>query len=363
MQKKNQRRLGLIAGLALVGVAFGTIPAFADPAAGTYAQLSGTGSDTTQDLVGGLATAVTAIGNYDAVGTETIQTKAGGPSFVRPNGSGNGVKALSASINSTGIKVWNGVDITGQLDFARSSSGPKGSGTDLTYIPFAKDAVTYAVNAGGDFPRDIPVGSSSQDSVSPAPFTLRNIYRCTVTEYSDADFTSVPIRALLPQTGSGTRSFWLSTLGLTEDNVVGCATDIGNTVQEHSGAQVTGIGDIVPFSIAQYLAQGNHNTLPTTVAERRYQVALGSIGGAKPVINNGGVVELNSAFPISRNVYNVVATSRLSGTSAADLLLQATFAGTSSTICSNTALIKQYGFGSAGSLCGNTTTYKSPYTL
>jgi ABC-type phosphate transport system substrate-binding protein len=109
---------------------------------------------------------VSSIGSYDATGSATIQTKAGGPSFVRPNGSGAGANALSDSAQG-GTHLFNSVDITGQVDFARSSSGPSGSGTALTYIPFAKDAVTFAVNAASDFPRDIPIGSSSQDSTSP----------------------------------------------------------------------------------------------------------------------------------------------------------------------------------------------------
>ncbi len=40
----------------------------------------------------------TPLGNFDAFGSAHIQTKPGGPFFVRPAGSGNGVKALRASI-------------------------------------------------------------------------------------------------------------------------------------------------------------------------------------------------------------------------------------------------------------------------
>lgn len=372
MQKKTLR-LGAVAVLAAAVLAVGVaVPAGADPTpAGTFKPLVGVGSDTTEYLVGGLATVVTNIGSYDATGSTQIQTRSGGPLFNRPNGSGNGQKALTASINPNGTDKWpagSGVDITGQVDFARSSSGPSGSlpGTQLTFIPFARDAVTFAVSSASDFPRDIALGSSAQDSISPAPFTLRNIYRGTVTSYADADFNSVTIRPLLPQTGSGTRSFWLSQLGLTEANITagGVATDLGNTVQEHNGTFVTGPGDIVPFSVAQYIAQGNHGALPTTVAERRGNIELGRIGTIKPYIPSvGGGIELNSAFPVTRLVYNVVSTARLSGTSAADLQLQAAFAGTSSQVCQATSTIRQYGFGTIGALCGNTTTYKQGYNF
>lgn len=364
---KNKLRLGAVAAAAVAVLAFSAAaPAYADPSG--FKPIVGVGSDTTQDVVSGLANVIPEIGNYEAIGTATIQTRSGGPVFTRPNGSTDGVKALSASVNNTGTRTWpatGGVDITGQIDFARSSSAPSSSfpGTDLTYIPFARDAVTFAVNAASDFPRDIAWGNASQDSISPAPFTLRNIYRGAVTTYVDADFNSVTIRPIIPQQGSGTRAFWLSALGFTETTIIGTpSTDIGNTAQEHTGTYILNPGDIAPFSIAQYIAQGNHNSLPTTIPERRGNIELGSVDTVKPLLfTAGGGVELNNAFPINRLVFNVVQTSRLTGTSAADLQLQATFAGTGSTVCQAATTIRQYGFAPIGSLCGNTTTYKQAF--
>lgn len=366
MQKKTTLRLGVVAASAVAMLAFGAIaPATADPI--TVKSLNGAGSDTTQDVLGGVATAVTAIGSYDAVGSATIQTTSGGPVFTRPNGSTAGVQALSASVNNTGTRTFpaaGGVSITGQIDFARSSSAPSSSfaGTDLTFIPFARDAVTYAVSAASDFPRDINLGNATQDAMSPAPFTLRNIYRGTVTTYVDSNLEPVTIRPIVPQQNSGTRSFWLGALGLTEAAIVGTpTTDISNTAQEHNGTYITGAGDIAPFSIAQYIAQGNHGALPTTVSERRGNIALGNVDSVKPYNLTGSGIELNAAFPINRLVFNVVQTSRLSGTSTADNLLKATFSGSTSTVCAASAQIKQYGFGTIGSLCGNTTTYKQAF--
>lgn len=367
MLRKTKLRLGVVAVSAVAALAFGAVaPASADPVG--FKPLNGAGSDTTQDLVGGVATVVTAIGSYDAIGSATIQTTSGGPLFNRPNGSTSGVQALSASVNNTGTRTFpasGGVSITGQIDFARSSSAPSGSfvGTDLTFIPFARDAVTYAVSAASDFPRDIALGAASQDTIAPAPFTLRNIYRGTVTTYVDSDFNSITIRPIIPQSGSGTRSFWLAALGLTETTILGTpTTDIGNTAQEHNGTYITNAGDIAPFSVAQYIAQGNHGALPTTISERRGNIELGNVGSVKPILlTAGGGVELNTAFPINRLVFNVVQTTRLAGSSSADLLLQSTFAGSSSSVCAATAQIKQYGFGTIGSLCGNTTTYKQAF--
>ena len=371
MLKKTKLGLGAVAVFAAAALTLGvSVPANADPTpAGSFKPLVGVGSDTTENIVNGLGTVVTNIGSYDATGSATIQTRSGGAVFNRPNGSGSGQKALSASINASGTRVFpatTGVNVTGQIDFARSSSAPSSSfpGSALTFIPFARDAVSFAVSAASDFPRDIPTGSASQDALSPAPFTLRNIYRGTVTSYADAELNAVTIRPLLPQTGSGTRSFWIGALGLNEAAITagGVATDLGNTVQEHNGTFVTGAGDIVPFSVAQYIQQGNYASLPTAVVERRGNIQLGSIGTIKPYVPSAtGGVELNAAFPVNRLIFNVVSTARLTGSTTADVQLQQAFAGSTSQVCAAPATIKQYGFGTIGGLCGNTTSYKQDF--
>jgi len=373
MQNKSKLRLGVVAAFAVAVVTLSvSAPAYADPTpSGTIKPLVGVGSDTTENLVNGLGTVVTNIGSYDATGSAQIQTRTGGVLFNRPNGSGSGQKALTAAINPNGTTKWpagTGVDVTGQVDFARSSSAPSGSlpGTELTFVPFARDAVSFAVSAASDFPRDIAVGSAAQDSISPAPFTLRNIYRGSVTSYTDKNLDTVTIRPLLPQTGSGTRSFWIGQLGLNEANITagGVATDLGNTVQEHNGTFVTGPGDITPFSVAQFIQQGNYAALPTAVVERRGNIQLGNIGTIKPYVPSvGGGIELNASFPVTRLVFNVVSTARLAGSSAADLQLQAAFVGSTSQVCAASATIKQYGFGTIGALCGNTSTYKQGYSF
>jgi hypothetical protein len=368
--KKTTLRLGVLVAAATAAVSLGiATPAYADPP--SFSTIVGVGSDTTENVVNGLSTAVTTIGSYDATGSATIQTHSGGVFFTRPNGSGAGQKALTASINPNGTDKYpatTGVDITGQVDFARSSSGVSSSlpGTQLTFIPFARDAVSYAVSAASDWPRDIALGAASQDALSPAPFTLRNIYRGAVTSYIDSELNPVTIRPLLPQQLSGTRSYWLGQLNLTEAQITsgGVATDLNNTVQEHNGTFVTGPGDLVPFSVAQYIQQGNHASLPTTVVERRGDIVLGSIGTIKPWVPSvGGGIEINATFPLTRLVYNVVQTSRLTGTSAADIALQNAFKGTTSSVCQQTSIIKAYGFNTIGTQCGNTTSFKQGYNF
>lgn len=358
MFKKNALRSGVVAAAVAACVALSVTPAAADPSG--FTTLAGTGSDTTQDVLNGLGSVVAAIGSYDATGSATIQTKAGGPTFNRPNGSTAGIQALSASINSTGTKLWQTVDITDQLDFARSSSGPSSSfpGTQLTFIPFARDAVSYAVNAASDFPRALPLGSASSASADPAKLTLWNIYHCTATSYVDSNGDPIAIVPLIPQTGSGTRSFWLGKVGLTEATIPSCVTDLGNTVQEHSGVQITGAGHIVPFSIAQYIAQGNHGAITVatgvSVTERRSNVELGSISGFTPFVLGVGGTIMNPDFPVNRSVYNVIETARLGETVIAN-----TFVGATSDVCEAT-VVQQFGFAPIAN-CGATTSTTGYY--
>jgi hypothetical protein len=357
MLKRNKVRLGAVAVAVASATLLGAFAANADPTAGNFPTLAGVGSDTIQDVMNGMASSISTIGSYDATApagstnTTTITTRSGGPAFTRPNGSGPGINALSASIDGT---AFNGTVITGQVDFARSSSGPSSSfpGTNLTYIPFAKDAVSYAVNEASDFPRNLPEGSASAAAANPTALTLWNIYHCTATTYTDSNTNSITIIPLLPQSGSGTRKFWDSTFGLTEGSLPSCVTDLNGTVEEHNGKALTGPGDIMPFSVSQFIAQGNYQVLPSTVQERRFGAQLGSVDGNAPfVITGGNTISQNPAFGITRLVYNVVATSRVTS----DALIKSDFVGTTSAVCSATNIIKEYGFATIGSQCGSTT--------
>ncbi|MDR0592036.1 MAG: substrate-binding domain-containing protein [Bifidobacteriaceae bacterium] len=345
----TRRAIGALVTASAV-VAFAATSASADP--GEYRPLTGTGSDTTQYVMGALGEAITiggdkVIGSYYAVGSATIQTREDGVVFNRPNGSGNGLRALTASINPDGDNTWpvsGGIEIEDQLDFARSSSGPGVEGTDLTFIPFAADAVSYAYSDYGD--ASVPTGLTLDD--------LADIYKGDVTTYLDKNGVTRTYIPRLPQTGSGTRNFFLSSIGLTDADV----SWIGDLVQENDGSQIDAIGELVPFSVASWIAQ-NNRVVPNTIAGNI--VGLGAIDddflGVVPPVR---FAALNPAFPVDRLVYNVVETSRLSGTSAEDVLLQDTFKGASSEVCQASAVITTYGFGTIPN-CGDTTTYKSGY--
>ena len=361
MHKNTKLRLGAVASLAVAAIAFGALPAQADPSTPPFPTLAGVGSDTTQDVVGGLTTlSPTVVGSWNAVSSDptitTITTKDGGPSFKRPNGSGDGVFALTQSATGSASNLYNNVNIAGQVDFARSSGGPSSAypGSDLTYIPFATDAVTYAYNGASAFPTDVPLGTSATDTAvgGAFPFNLRNIYNCRVTTFSDAGGNDITIVPLIPQLGSGTRSFWLGQVGLTEATLPTCVTSRNNTVEEHDGRALVGSGDVMPYSIAQYIAQGRYSAITTsTVVERRGNSVLGKVATVSPFQLTGTTLTLNPSFPIKRTVYNVVQTSRLAETAIAS-----TFVGSTSTVCSaaGQTIIKSYGFAVAPN-CGVTT--------
>ncbi len=322
-----------------------------------YRRLAGVGSAQTQDVTSGLGSLLTYVASADSSGTETLVTRTGGSAFPRPSDSVEAQVALSAEITSGTL---GGVPMTGALDFARSTIGPSAAfpGTELTFIPFARDAVTFAVNAASDFPRDIALGAPSQDSLVPAPFTLRNIYRGVTMSYVDTNLDTIPITPLLPPVGSEIRAFWLERLGLSEGDLSAAVVDLASDTPEGSATDVETAGDLLPISISSYLAQGNHASLPTDVAERRGITELGNIDTTSPFQGGAAGLTVNPSFPVTRLVYTAVETSRLTSPSVDDVTLQKAFAGTGSELCSAAALIRQYGYATIGSLCGDTTTYR-----
>nr|WP_246401465.1 substrate-binding domain-containing protein [Jiangella mangrovi] len=347
-----------------LGLAVG--PASADPDPVTdYRQLAGAGSDTTQDAVNGLGLAVgggDVIASWDARGTATITTKspaqnAACTDIARPNGSGQGRTALLAS---EGVGQWMGKSIPGCFDFARSSSGPSSpnpAGT-LTYVPFGVDAVTYAVHSDAVNALGFPSNLTRRQ--------LEGIYKCVIRFVN-----GIEVHPLLPQSGSGTRQFWLAQVDILEQELASypCIEQRNNTIQEHDGRVLEwdldeNSADIVPFSIAQYIAQGNagetHGGVLIDVENRRGSAVLGRIGGIAPTTGTAADPVLNLNFPIVRDVYNVVPTHDIEG-GAPDATIVNTFVGLSSDVCEARPVIEAYGFGfrqtpvPGGLACGATT--------
>lgn len=375
--------LGAAATITTAGLVFGaSAAANADPS--TFRSLPGVGSDTVQDYGNGIAQAVTVNGNrvlgsYDATGSATIQTRSGaaGTEFPRPNGSGQGVAALSAAIAPTAAnRAFRGDTLTyADVKWARSSSAPgaaqSNTGT-LQYIPLGVDGVTYATSSNSVIPSGIPLGTSAQDAIgsstTPAALTLRNIYRGGNTHIQGvvggttyrfyvgtgtpaAGFTKLSV--YVPQSGSGTRSYWATTLGFSNTSLPAGVTDTytGGGVQEHNGSALVGnAAAIVPFSIAQWIAQGNASTInlnySITVTDRRNGALLNNVtnGSGVSVAPRTGTA-LNTSFPIVRPVFTVVERAAIDPASLSyNANLAAAFVGSSGLAYSGTR-VTDFGFG------------------
>ncbi|WP_316758846.1 Ig-like domain repeat protein [Streptomyces herbicida] len=325
---RNLRSSAALVAAAVVagGLALAT-PASADPTpAGTFRQLVGVGSDTTQDVLNALAgdtvngtsysatavksTSGAGLASYDAIEpgtgstTSTITTRSGGSSFLRPNGSGKGRIALSASLTGVKFPDSNGAAINGQVDFARSSGGPSASGTTLTYIPMARDAVGIAVRGAGI------------DNLTVAQ--LRDIYLGHLTEVNGH-----AVHPRIPQKDSGTRKFFLNAIGVNTDDV---PADMPIVQENQGNAALTEDGALVPFSVGSWIAQNNGVAPDYTKDSVTAGGHLASVqlpgdtdGVTSPVTTvNGKLAPVNHYYDnatFGRDVYNVVPSRAIDPTS------------------------------------------------
>lgn len=403
--------------LGFAGAAFAAaVPASADPATNYIAA----GSDTTQDVMNGWAAVVSngTVASYNAVNPVTAiahelitpaRVTTGSPpwsncSFTRPNGSGEGFKALDFAWNpSTTLGQQAVPPQAGCITFSRSSSGPgsiaaSGPGSidpsgNLIYIPFALDAVATATgptSAGAS--TTINCVSTTTGCVngkitfSPSATTVTTADSATLQNLKDLfakcgtlaapnDFVSIGginyypngdspggagnknIVLYVPQSGSGTLNFWISTLGIPsplptcDHQSIQNGPGVGTPVEEHDGsAYASDPAGFGPFSVAQWLAQSKGFN------DRRHDAVLHTVGGVAPIVSN----KLNTAFPITREVFNVVNYDQVVQTNDGnfDPTLSSLLAGTSSSLCRSSFTINQYGFAALSSstpdLCGST---------
>jgi len=310
------------AALAAFGVAASLIAiapaAHAEPVADGYVVV---GSDTLQDVLNGLAngsnvTGVTVrstgagvpLSSFDAVGgTPNIQTKPGGPVFGRPNGSGDGVKALSRSIDGNPYDSGTpgdigAVKIVGQVDIARSSSGAtQNANGGLLYIPFGRDGLSYAHNST----------NPAFDSIDQA--TLKGIFQGTVTTVG-----GTPVVPVIPQAGSGTYKDFLSKIGVTENEVQAQVTaGVVKVGQEHDtralqNGQPMPANAVTAMSAAQWVAQNTG----AGVDRRGVGFKIGSpVAGVPAVIGEGATMAPNPDYYANatwgRNTYIAVENARV----------------------------------------------------
>lgn len=222
----------------------GTAHAAVDPDDTTFTPTAvdfiGVGSDTSQNAVKRLADSYNAtvaagaprLASYAATGGGTITLPSG--AVTRPNGSGNGKKALYGAGNNPDV------------DFARASNSvgdPANTAevaAGLQQFPFALDTLKLAVS--NQVPSNAPATITPQQMVG--------IYKGDIKNWSQIDPTkSGVIEPKIPQGGSGTRSFFVAQLKQANENVdVTLGADV-KEVQEHDATPIrSNPNAIAPFS-------------------------------------------------------------------------------------------------------------------
>ncbi len=272
---KKILRGGCLAAVTVAVLAAPTVtPAQADPAFTPDANdIVGVGSDTTEFVMQKLAVAFNTakiggtrrMASFNATGSATIVPRAGAPAITRPNGSSAGIAELRAN---------------NAISFARSSRGPNATGdTGTAFFPYAQDRLGYVFSKPG-----------SHVKLNLAAAGLKDIYTCAKTNWSQFNKPAGHIRAKIPQPGSGTRTFFLGSIGVTEAQLQAAIAqpdavcDV-KEVQEHDPSAVIGnVNAIAPFSFARY---------KTLSAATKTQIGFAN----------------KAPFNVIRNVYNVIRTT------------------------------------------------------
>ncbi|MGI5247380.1 hypothetical protein [Dactylosporangium sp. CA-139066] len=380
--KRLVRRL-FVGGIATATVAAGLVVGVAGPAsADPVGSLAGVGSDTTQDVMNGAADAIGlgVVGSWDAIdpiskAQHLVISPKRDCTFNRPNGSGQGVTAIrqsggvTAAINAPFADEVDQPE-AGCVDFARSSGDPgtnQSNSGRWVYIPFALDAVSIASQHFGD------ATATNYNALSIDPLnattgqgTLQKLYRdgaavtvngttydpqCNVAPCAGG---ATPIHLYIPQNGSGTRSFWLSKMGIgtvggwVHDHAWNGTDYTGALVEEHDGTvlQNDALG-LAPFSVAQWVAQRNghgdrrHGAHLHSLVNVTTSAVSNPLTGAFPTVETGN---LQSTFIVRREVYNVVEYAKVKqGDPKFDATLYSVF-GPQQGLCGKSAVILSYGF-------------------
>jgi ABC-type phosphate transport system substrate-binding protein len=367
LEERNMRMLSkLVTGAATVAAvaALSAGPALADPPGGISpapGSVVSVGAQTTQFLSDALSTVWdkahpkgTQLYTWDAanaLGVDgNIATKHGCAKILRPNGSSPGITTLAANIKDPASKSHYCVD------FARSSRAEKSTDpSGLSFVPLALDNVSYAA---------LTKGSNAPSNLT--THELSEIYTCSVTKWNQVGGKSkATIHPLLAQSGSGTVSFFLASIGVTTPGT--CVSE-PNTLEENQGVDPIFTGanapnEIIPYSAGLWIAQQYHSaacvnktctpvkgvTCKPKGTQNKFGCAangvlkLDNINGTAPVTGTGAKAVLNSHFSSAfiRTLFDVVRTAKTKDHIPAYL---EQFLGAKGLYCSNKAVIRDYGF-------------------
>jgi ABC-type phosphate transport system substrate-binding protein len=328
MHKLRRLAAGIAATAAVAMVATAAVPALADPPKGTVPtaySIVGVGSNTDENLFSALTASYNAtikapsaahphVYSWNATppgststATTYITPKAGcSAKTVRPNGSGAGLSALD---DNTKVGKYYCIDFA-RSSSSRSSKAPKPGSNGVSYVALATDAVTYAT-------RDTGAAKGQPETYAPKNLTLaqlRKIFLCTDTNWKQVGGPNQPIKAYLPQTSSGTYSFWIKKLGITAQG--GC---VNVKLEQNQGLSKAfdSPNAIFIYSVADYIAQKYHSPLAghaPTAGQNKFgtdqigYLGLNKIDGISPV-TTAKIPTINPAFKtttFTRTIYDIV---------------------------------------------------------
>lgn len=390
-QTLKSRLAKVAAAAAIVSIGAATLMASVHTAGADPKQfedpLVGVGSDTTQDIMDAFTgeingTRFTPVRTAESSGHRQLASwravqldasgdpvscvqPSGGILIDRPNGSGNGRRALSAAIGPASQRGWGRPDVgcttvranmSGLIDFARSSSGASATSGPLTFVPFARDALQWAYSA--------PSAATAVTDLTTAQ--VRQLHVTGGSSQVINDPSGTRIIACRIQSGSGTYESWhedmfpgdtpppdSGNVTLLNQSTAECANAFDsvqtgiNGIQEHDpqglfdacerirngytpvggGAAVAAQPNtqcIIGYSAANWVAQFNGfgersldvdgaGTDAPPAANTGGAFNLGTQNGGAPAYTiSGGVAAPNATYyadaTFGRDVYNVIPT-------------------------------------------------------
>jgi ABC-type phosphate transport system substrate-binding protein len=242
--------------------------------------------------------------NNGAIG-DSIAEKTGCSAIARPDGSSAGITQL-ATFQKTGDGKFFCSSFA-RSSRARASTDPAFAPGGIAFVDLAGDAVTWSAQATTNAPATLTQAQ------------LAAIYNCTDTNWSQVGGKNAPIHAFIPQSGSGTRSFFLSAIGVATPG--SCVSDDNGTLEENEGVNPV-LNDpdaIVPYSIGKYIAEKFHSALCITKStcapnangiicthtpgknlfgcDTHGTMALEQINGVAPTTGSGANTVINGSFP------------------------------------------------------------------
>ena len=168
----------------------------------------------------------------------TVVMRAGTSPIQRPNGSGAGFNLLKADTNS------GGTSINSLVDFSRASSARAG-GANFDSLQMGSDPLGMLTSTTTNAPAAL---SKAQ---------IASIYQCNTTNWSAVGGSSGTILPLIPQLGSGTRSYFLAQIGVTEAQLGSCVVAAEENDPEAIDSSGNPANAVEPMSQSRlYLYQG-----------------------------------------------------------------------------------------------------------